>query len=100
MVGGSGMVVVKEYYEINSISVVKQDQQTVPGGAGGEGGDGGRGRGFNFLSGSLAGSTWWSGGSPFTVVVLDLYWYNHTVGGTGFPGETGGDGGEWGARWC
>ena len=71
----------------------KEDQQTVPGGAGGEGGDGGRGRGYNYQSGSLAGSLG-GNGSPFTGCAG--FTGTITPGGTGFPGETGGDGGEWG----
>ena len=71
----------------------KQENTVVAGGTGGAGGDGGRGRGFNFQSGSLAGSSGSEGGEfqgcgGFTGTV--------SVGGQGNTGETGGTGGEWG----
>ena len=71
----------------------KENPITVPGGTGGEGGDGGRGRGFNYQSGSLAGSL---GGNGLGFQGCNAYDGTITPGGTGFIGETGGDGGEWG----
>ena len=71
----------------------KQDPVTVAGGTGGAGGDGGRGRGYNYQSGSLAGSGGSSGGafqgcSGFVGTISN--------GGQGGTGETGGSGGDWG----
>jgi len=71
----------------------KQDPVTVTGGTGGAGGDGGRGRGFNYQSGTLSGSTG-AGGSAF--VGCGGFTGTITVGGTGSDGETGGTGGDWG----
>ena len=71
----------------------KQDPVTVTGGTGGVGGDGGRGRGFNYQSGTLSGSTG-LGGSAF--VGCGGFTGTITAGGTGGDGETGGTGGDWG----
>ena len=71
----------------------KQENTVVAGGTGGAGGDGGRGRGYNYQSGSLAGSTG-SGGGAF--VGCGGFTGTVTSGGTGNDGETGGTGGEWG----
>ena len=71
----------------------KQDPITVTGGTGGAGGDGGRGRGFNYQSGTLSGSTGAGGGS---FVGCGGFTGTITAGGTGGDGETGGTGGDWG----
>ena len=71
----------------------KQDPITVTGGTGGAGGDGGRGRGFNYQSGTLSGSTGVGGGS---FVGCGGFTGTITAGGTGGDGETGGTGGDWG----
>ena len=71
----------------------KQDPVTVTGGTGGAGGDGGRGRGFNYQSGTLSGSTGAGGGS---FVGCGGFTGTITAGGTGGDGETGGTGGDWG----
>jgi hypothetical protein len=57
----------------------------ISGGAGGEGGNGGPGRGYNYLSGSLAGAGG-AGGAPSP----------GCGAGPGNTGETGATGGEWG----
>ena len=71
----------------------KQDPITVTGGTGGAGGDGGRGRGFNYQSGTLSGSTGAGGGS---FVGCGGFTGTITAGGQGETGETGGTGGDWG----
>ena len=71
----------------------KQDPVTVTGGTGGAGGDGGRGRGFNYQSGTLLGT---SGLDGSAFVGCGGFTGTITAGGTGGDGETGGTGGDWG----